>query len=277
MPTIRNTLTRAKAQLTQSDTASLDAQVLLCFVLNVERSYLFAHDDETLSPEQVNQFEALIKRRAGGEPIAYIVGKKGFYDIELTVTPDVLIPRPETELLLEDALRLMKATPDCTVADIGTGSGVLAITFAKHMPQSRVYAVDLSEQALAVATQNIQENYVSITTYHGNLAQPLIDHTINVDLLMANLPYIRTDEMATLAVSKHEPHMALDGGADGLDFIRELFVQLPEVCRDGAWILLEIGAEQGDALKALVREQFDVDCDILQDYAGLDRIGRFQL
>ncbi len=277
MLTIRKALNQAKIQLSNSDTVSLDAQVLLCYVLEVERVYLFAHDDEHLTSEQQIQFDALLQRRMTGEPIAYILGKQGFYDLEFIVTPDVLIPRPETELLLEDALRLMQEKPECIVADIGTGSGALAVTFAKHMPTSRVYATDISEPALAVATQNIEANQVLVTTFHGNLAQPLIDANIKVDVLMANLPYIRHNDMLKLAVSQHEPHMALDGGDDGLDLIRELFEQLPNVCKTGSWILLEIGAEQGDALQELVQTTFAVACDILQDYAGLDRIGRFQL
>jgi len=277
MPTIRETLTHAKSQLTQSDTAALDAQVLLCHVLDVDRAYLFAHDDEILTDVQATRFEALLKRRVNDEPIAYIIGKQGFYDLEFIVTPAVLIPRPETELLLEEALRLMANKTDCVVADIGTGSGALGVTFARHMPACTVYAVDLSTDALAITRQNIEANKVTVTTFQGNLAQPLIDNAIKVHLLMANLPYIRTDDMTQLAVSQHEPHMALDGGDDGLDLIRELFTQLPQVCHEGAWVLLEIGAEQGDALKALVRDQFDLPCDILQDYAGLDRIARFQL
>ncbi len=277
MPTIREALTHAKSQLTKSDTASLDTQVLMCFVLDVDRSHLFAHDDEMLTVEQNNHFDALIQRRIYGEPIAYILGKQGFYDLEFIVTPDVLIPRPETELLLEEAMRLMVDKPDCVVVDIGTGSGALAVTFAKHTPQSTVYGVDLSEKALQIAQKNIDTNNTTVTTFHGNLAQPLIDNHIKVDLVMANLPYIRHDEMPQLAVSKHEPHMALDGGGDGLDFIRDLLTQLPQICHQNAWILLEIGAEQGDSLKALVNEYLGVPCDILQDYAKLDRIGRFQL
>lgn len=277
MTTIRATLTDAKERLIHSDTAALDAQVLLCHVLQVERVHLFAHDDDILTTEQATQFDALLERRITGEPIAYILGKQGFYDLTFDVTPDVLIPRPETELLLEDALRLMADKPDCVAVDIGTGSGALAVTFQKHMPRSTVYAVDLSKGALAIANKNCHTNEVDVTLLHGNLAQPLIERGILAHLVMANLPYIRSDVMPELAVTQHEPHMALDGGTDGLDFIRELFDQLPAICHGGAWVLLEIGADQGDALQTLVREQFDLPCDILQDYAGLDRIGRFQM
>jgi release factor glutamine methyltransferase len=276
MPTIRQALTDAKLQIT-SDTPSLDAQVLLEYVLNIERVYLFAHDDDTLTDEQHDKFQEVVKRRVDGEPIPYIMGTKGFYDLEFAVTPAVLIPRPETELLLEDALRLMQDKPNCQVADIGTGSGALAVTFAKHSPQSHVYATDVSEPALAVATSNAHKNQADVQFMLGNLAQPLIDNNIKVACLMANLPYIPYDEMLMLAVSKHEPTLALDGGQDGLDLIRDLLKQVPEVCESGAFVLLEIGADQGDALKLLVQNILEVSCDILQDYAGLDRIGRFQV
>lgn len=277
MPTIREALTNAKKQFTDSDTPSLDAQVLLGHILGVDRAHLFAHDDETLTDDQNQQFQGVVKRRINGEPIAYITGTRGFYDLEFVVTPAVLIPRPETELLLEEAIRLMQDTPECVVADIGTGSGALAITFAKQLPQSHVYATDVSQSALDIATSNAHKNDAQVQFLLGDLAQPLIDHHIKVDCLMANLPYIRHDEMQELAVSQYEPHLALDGGDDGLDLIRDLLKQVPKVCNLGAIVLLEIGADQGDALKILVKKSLDVSCDILQDYAGLDRIGRFQV
>ena len=277
MPTIRQAMNNAKQKLFDSDTPSLDAQLLLTHIMGVERSYLFAHDDEILTQEHIDSFQTLVNRRADGEPIAYILGTKGFYDLEFTVTPAVLIPRPETELLLEEALRLMKDMPDCTVADIGTGSGALVVTFAKHMPQSRVYATDISESALMIAKRNADRNQVDVNFFKGNLAQPLIDNHIKVDLLMANLPYIHRDEVPELDVSRYEPQLALDGGEDGLDLIRELIGQIPMVCNSGASVLLEIGADQGYDLKTLVEDTLNVTCDILPDYAGLDRIGRFQV
>lgn len=276
MTTIREALTDASQQLKSSDTPRLDAQVLLEHVLQVNRAYLFAHDDDRLSLDHHAQFQDLIQRRAKGEPIAYIIGTRGFYDLEFDVTPDVLIPRPETELLLEEALRLMKDKPDATVLDVGTGSGALAVTYAVHMPHSEVYAIDISPSALQMAESNAKKNGAQVQFLQGSLAQPLIEHEVKVDLLMANLPYIRSDEMSSLAVSQHEPHLALDGGEDGLDLIRQLIQQIPSVCLHGANILLEIGAEQGHALQKLIYKSLNVECDILQDYAGLDRIGRFR-
>lgn len=278
MTTIRNMINHASQQFTESDTSRLDAHVLLGHILGVNRAYLLAHDDEILTDAQQQQIEAYIKRHAQGEPIAYILGTKGFYDLEFRVTPDVLIPRPETELLLEEALHLMRDNPTCYAADIGTGSGALAVTFSVHMPKSQVYAIDVSAAALTIAKSNADMNQASMQFFEGNLAQPLIDQHIKLDLLMANLPYIRRDEMSSLAVSQHEPHLALDGGDDGLDLIRDLLSQIPLVCNVGAMILLEIGAEQGKALQSLVADQLGVvNCDILKDYAGHDRLGRFQI
>ena len=219
----------------------------------------------------------MLQRRAVGEPLAYILGKRGFYDLELTVTPSVLVPRPETELLLEEALRLTEGASSATVADIGTGSGALALAFARHRPQCAVYATDISADALEVARQNAEAQAARVRFFRGDLAQPLIKRGIKVNLLMANLPYIASAELNRLAVSRWEPRTALDGGHDGLACIRQLLLQVPVLCRAGAWVLLEIGADQGAAVARFVRERLGVDCRILKDYAGLDRIARFQV
>ena len=277
MTTIRAALTAAAETLSSSDTPALDAQVLLAFALQAEPAHLFAHGDETLTDDSRRLYSSLVRRRAQGEPIAYIIGSKGFYDLEFMVTDDVLIPRPETELLLEEALRLMADQSDCIVADIGTGSGALAVTFAVHRPASQVYGLDISAAALKVARFNARRNGARVQCFQGHLGQALIDRQIKLDLLMANLPYIPTEAVHRLAVGQYEPHLALDGGADGLDCIGELLSQIPGLCHHGAYVLLEIGADQGEALASLVRDRLGVACDILQDYAGLDRIARFQV
>ncbi|MDE2819795.1 MAG: peptide chain release factor N(5)-glutamine methyltransferase [Chloroflexota bacterium] len=275
--TILAALRAAYRQLAGCESAQLDAQVLLAHALGAERVYLLANGDIELSGEQQRCFTELINRRAAGEPVAYIIGSKSFYDLELTVTPDVLIPRPETELLLEEALRLARLMPACHAADIGTGSGALALAFAKHMPGSRVYATDISHKALNIARENARRYGLCIEFLLGDLAQPLVERGLCVDLLMANLPYIATEELDSLAVSKYEPALALDGGGDGLACIRRVLGQLPQLCREGAWVLLEIGADQADKADRLVRETLNAPCDVLQDYAGLDRIVRFQI
>jgi release factor glutamine methyltransferase len=271
---IRQALNDAIQQLKSvSDSVSLDAQLLLAEALGKDRAYVLAHGDDELTPEQQTQFTTLIQRRAAGEPVAYILGRRAFYDREFAVAPGVLIPRPETELLLEAALQFASHLPECTAADIGTGSGALAVTFAAHQPKARVYAIDLSSQALEIARQNAAAYRVNITFFKGSLLNPLIEHGIKVDVLMANLPYIARDDLAQLAVSQYEPRLALDGGPDGLDLIRRLLRDLRLVCEPGALALLEIGADQGAAVLALAEELVKPQqAEILKDYAGLDRI-----
>ncbi len=281
MTTIAATLRAAYSQLPPCDSARLDAQVLLAYALETERVYLLARGEVELASEQRRRFTELINRRAAGEPVAYIIGSKPFYDLELTVTPEVLIPRPETELLLEEALRLTAEQSNCQAADIGTGSGALALTFVKHRLGSRVYATDISEKALNIARRNAARHGLCIELLPGDLAQPLIERGVCLDLVMANLPYIATDVLKALAVGEYEPALALDGGADGLACIRRILGQLPRICREGAWVLLEIGADQAESVCRLVVDAVAASLvatpDVLQDYAGLDRIVRFQL
>lgn len=274
---IRDVLQEAYKQLQHIPTSRLDAQILLCHVLGVDRPYLIAYDDRVLNSEEKSQFQTLIERRANGEPIAYIVGKKHFWDLEFVVTPAVLIPRPETEHLIEAALSWAKGKNNFSAADIGTGSGAIAVTIAKHT-KAKMFAVDVSEDALSIAQMNADKSDVEIQFYQGSLAQALIMECIKIDLLMANLPYIRSDEMPELAVSKHEPALALDGGDDGLDLVRELLLQVPDVCNPDALILLEIGMEQGQAVIDFANEHLILkNVSIIKDLAGLDRIVKIEL
>ena len=270
--TIRDAL-RAARQLIDL----LDAHVLLGDVLGVDRATLIANPEATLTPEQTERFARFMKRCAAGEPVAYILGRRAFYDRDFSVTPAVLIPRPETELLLERALEW---TGDrvLTAVDVGTGSGALAVTLAAKRPKIAVHAVDISPAALTVARQNAQRYQVKVTFYEGDLLKPLIARARRVDLVLANLPYIASDELPHLAVSHYEPRLALDGGADGLVLIRRLLAQVPQVVNAGALVLLEIGAGQGDAALTLVQQMLAPKrSELLLDYAGMDRIIQVQL
>ncbi len=271
-PAIRDALRAARQQID-----SLDAHVLLGEVLGVDRAYLIAHPETELTGEQAERFAQWVARCAAGEPVAYILGRRAFYDRDFMVTPDVLIPRPETELLLEQALAWTPRFPS-NVADVGTGSGALAVTFAAHRPQSHVYAIDISPKALEVASANAQRYNVGVTFYRGDLLMPLIERGIKLDVILANLPYIASDEVPQLAVSRYEPTLALDGGADGLALIRRLLDQIPQVAHPGTLILLEIGAGQGSAALALVQDKLSPQrAELILDYAGLDRIIRVEL
>lgn len=256
---------------------ALDAHVLLGAALGVDRAYLLAHPEAPLSPEQAERFTEFVSRCAAGEPVAYILGRRAFYDRDFTVTPDVLIPRPETELLLEQALAWAADRP-VVAADIGTGSGALAVTLAANRPQATVYAVDISWAALAVARGNAERHRAPVTFLEGDLLAPLLDRDVKLDLIMANLPYVPGNLLPSLPVSQYEPHLALDGGADGLDVIRRLLAQIPSAANPGALVLLEIGAGQGAAALELVEAALTPRrAELILDYAGLDRIIRAEL
>lgn len=270
---IADVLREAKTRLAGvSSSASLDAQILLMEVLAVNRAYVLAHPEHSLTPEQAESYQTLVTRRTQGEPIAYLLGRKPFYDRELIVSPAVLIPRPETELLLEWALDLSREHPAQTVVDVGTGSGALAVTFAAHRPQAAVYATDISAAALEIAQANALKEAVKVTFLQGDLLMPLIERDIQPTLVLANLPYIARDEIPTLEVSRYEPILALDGGADGLDLIRLLLMQVKAGCPAGARVLLEIGADQGTAVVVLAEALGYVEVELRKDYAGLDRM-----
>jgi release factor glutamine methyltransferase len=262
---IRDALQSAKQQLEAlSDSANLDAQILLQEVLEKDRAYLLAHPEDVLTDEQQAKFAAWVNRRSAGEPVAYIIGRRAFYDREIAVAPGVLIPRPETELLLEQALAWLKTRPDGVVVDVGTGSGALAVTLKANVPNAAVYATDISPQALMMARYNAFLHGVQVEFYEGNLLEPLLERGVHVNVVMANLPYIAKDELPTLEVSRYEPRLALDGGVDGLNLIR---------ANSGALVLLEIGADQGEAALELTQKALSPQSvEILKDYAGHDRI-----
>jgi release factor glutamine methyltransferase len=274
MTTIQAALQAARRLIQPaSESAALDAQVLLANVLDVDRAYLLAHPEQTLTSEQDARFTALVERCAAGEPLAYLVGRRGFYDRDLIVSPAVLVPRPETELLLERALAFAKNRPSLTAVDVGTGSGALAVTLSALCPQATVYATDVSPAALAVARQNAALHHANVIIYEGDLLSPLVERAVQLDLIMANLPYIPSAEVPTLAVSHYEPILALDGGADGLDLVRRLLTQAQSLINSQGLILLEIGAGQGAAASREAQAVFPkARIHVELDYADLDRI-----
>lgn len=277
--TIQDALQQAVELFEQSTTPRLDAQILLAHVLKKDRAYLVAYNDKDLSDEQQETFDRLVLRRAEGEPIAYILGKKAFYDIELTVSKDVLIPRPETEELVETAIKYAKADERIkSIADIGTGSGAIALALKKHLPQVTIHATDISKNALAIARMNAVMLDLDVKFREGNLAQPLIDAGIKVDMLLANLPYIPQDDLAQLNVAKFEPDLALNGGKQGLLLIKHLLRQVRDVCNDGAFVLLEIGYNQGEMVSQWAQMlAMPRRVRILTDLAGHDRIAEIRL
>ena len=261
--------------------ARLDAQLLLSFVLHIERPLLYAYPEREVTAEQAQQYLALIERRARGEPVDYLLGQSEFYGLDFLVDRRVLIPRPETELLVEAALATVRnrfaqgRVP--IVADIGTGSGAIPITLAVQEPRlPYLYATDISADALEVARLNSQRHHVEsrIRFLQGDLLAPLPEP---VDMLTANLPYVGTDEMDVLApdVYAYEPHLALFSGPRGLDLLERFFssAQRPGVLKENALLLLEIGYQQREPLTHLLHNIWPhASITFQKDYAGWARL-----
>ncbi len=275
MTTIADVLYTANQRLQEAgvDTAALDAELLLAHALQVDRTWVLAHENELLPSELIARFDELVARRAAREPLAYLTGQRWFFDFQLRVTPDVLVPRPETEELVERALHWLRAISHALVADVGTGSGAIALAVAKHAPSVHVYATDISVKALRVAHENAERLGLTsaITFLHGDLLTPLPQP---VDLILANLPYVAEVERAHLMpeVGEYEPPEALFSGPEGLDHIVRLLDQAPSYVRQGGCIILEIGDKQGAKVARMAQRQFPgAAVNIYRDLAGLER------
>ena len=283
MTTIHQALEQATLSLTQADqiNAGLDAQVLLSHTLRTERSFLYAYPEHVLTPEQEQHYQTLIERRSRGEPVAYLTGHKEFYGLDFLVDKRVLIPRPETELLVEAALSACRKMFDAgrtpIVADIGTGSGVIPVALAVCEPRlPYLYASDISTDALDVAYLNCLRHHVEdrVRLLHGDLLAPLPEP---IDILTANLPYIGTEELEELPldVSAYEPHLALFSGQLGLDLIHRFFHELQQSrkLKKGAIVLLEIGYRQHEVLTSILKEIWPhATLRFIKDFAGWNRV-----
>ena len=251
----------------------LDAEVLLAHVMRVDRLRLYLEPDKALTAAELVAFQKLIGERGAGRPVAYLIGQKEFMSLNFRVGPGVLVPRPETELLVEEALRLNPRV----VIDVGTGSGAIAVSIACLLPEVKVYAIDVSAEALSYARQNAAELGVAgkISFLQGDLLRALSGLRVQADCITANLPYIPTGDLDSLPldVRAYEPHQALFGGADGLDLYRALIPQAVEFLSPGGTLIMEIGPGQGAVLKEeLARDKAFTRTEVKDDYAGLERI-----
>ena len=247
---------------------------MLAHALDLTRTQLLAKPDGPLTPDQLARAHGDLERLANGEPLAYVVGHREFYDIDLLTDRRALIPRPETECLIEHALKLLADHPSPLIVDVGTGCGAIAVTLAKHLRRARVIAVDLSPEAIELARENARRIGVEARLEFrvGHLLAPV---TETPHLLAANLPYINDKDWPFLArtIRGHEPRMAFIGGPDGLDLVRSLLHDAPRLMLPGGAILLEIGAYQGDDVSEIARQNFpQARIGIKPDYAGLDRL-----
>jgi release factor glutamine methyltransferase len=263
------------------DSPRLDAELLLASSLGITRSQLHLRWHDIMTPVLVNAFSSNVYRRQQREPLAYILKRRAFYDTELEVDPSTLIPRPETELLAQEAIAWCqrRGEQQLWAADVGTGSGALAIALARHVPWLQVCAIDRSEAAVVVAERNVKryglQNRVRLSV--GDLLEGV---QCEFDVIVANLPYIPSARLAELApeVSRYEPQHALDGGESGIDIIARMCQQVPKCLKQPGLLLLEIDGGQGGRVKSLLSNVLPLaEVRVLQDYAGLERIVRAEL
>jgi release factor glutamine methyltransferase len=272
--TIKEAWAFGRDQLAQASfTPDVDSRLLLEYIMRVEHSYLIAHGDRKLTQSQEQAYRDLLARAERKEPIPYLTGKSSFYGFDLKVNSSVLIPRPETEELVERVMIWVDSRSGLTIIDVGTGSGVIAIAFSRNLPPSTLVATDISFPALQIARFNAEKNAGQLINFvQGDLLKPFVGM---IDLIVANLPYIADAEWTQVddGVKWYEPSVALSGGSDGLDLLRELLNQAAFKLRPGGAIFLEIGWQQGAAVRHLACKIFPhAEIEVITDLAGQVRI-----
>ncbi|MBQ9480274.1 MAG: peptide chain release factor N(5)-glutamine methyltransferase [Selenomonadaceae bacterium] len=276
--TIQNLLRRATEFLTQNgiDEARLDAEVLLAHVLRMRRLYLYVHLDLNLVEEDINIYKNLVHRRAAHVPVAQLIGLKEFMGLEFNITPDVLIPRPETEIMVQMSIEILGPIKDAiTVADIGTGSGSIAVSMLHYLDNVTADATDISKPAIAVARSNAEKFGVGnrLNLFEGNLTEPLVGRTY--DAILSNPPYIPTAVIDELQpeVSRYEPRLALDGGADGLKYYQRIIDGSVALLKPDGFLALEVGVDQSEPVRKMLEAngQFD-PINMIWDLIGIERI-----
>ena len=282
MPSLLSAITDRLASI--SDTPNLDASVLIAHIINKPRTWVMAHPELTLTVEQQDQMNESLTRLELGESFPYVLGHWEFFGMELNITPDVLIPRPETELLVEKAIAwLQESNVRRTVADVGTGSGAIAVSIAVNVPDAHILATDISRVALEVARDNARKHKVQtrIDFVQCDILPPHPDPLSteqHFDLICANLPYIPTETLHALPIYGREPTVALDGGGDGLDLFRKLMKIAPEWLAPNSLILLEIEATRGIQALNLACDMFSqAEIHLHQDLTGRDRLLEIRL
>ncbi len=250
----------------------VDAELLLLHVLNRGRAWLFLHEGDALGDADRVAFDALVARREAGEPVAYLTGQRGFWTLDLAVSPDTLIPRPETELLVELALERIPREAEARIADLGTGSGAIALAIASERPCARLIATDASEAALAIARKNAERNRIDNIEFRaGSWFAPLAGERF--DVIASNPPYIESDDPHLEAGDlRFEPATALASGADGLDDLRVIAAQAPSHLHQAGWLLVEHSWNQGPAVRALFEAAGFIEVRTARDLEGRDRV-----
>jgi len=257
------------------ESARQDAEWLLAAVLGLERFAPYLDSGAELDPEAAERYRALSSRRARREPLQYLLGHEDFHGLRLAVTRDVLIPRPETEGLVEWAVEALRDRPAAAIADVGTGSGAIACALARIRPDLRIVAVDRSLAALAVAARNVRRLGLAgqVSLLAGDLLEPLRSGSERLSMVIANLPYVPTASVGRLPaeVSRFEPPLALDGGSDGMSLTRRIITQAPRRLQSGGWLMLEIGEDQAGALASLMAAEGFAGIEARRDLTGVER------
>lgn len=272
---LQDALRHAEAQFRlgpHAERARLDAEALLLHLTGKNRAWLLTHGDEEFGGCTAARYGAMLERRLRGEPIQYITGEVEFYGLPFRVTPAVLIPRPETEHLVERAIGLSQELAEPRIVDVGTGSGAIAVAIAHALGSKRVTAIDLSEDALAVARGNAGRNGADVRFLQGDLLEPVADELF--DVVVSNPPYVPVSDAETLAVEvrEHEPHLALFAEDDGLSIYRRLIPQAFRALEAGGHVLLEIGFGQAEAVRGLLESGGFVDVRFVDDLQGIPRV-----
>ncbi|NOR19632.1 MAG: peptide chain release factor N(5)-glutamine methyltransferase [Xanthomonadales bacterium] len=268
---IKNLLVTAQHKLNGSSSARFDVEILMAHVLDSTRSFLYANPEFELPSRRRDHFVKLIKQRAQGEPIAYLTGNSEFWSLPLKVSPAVLIPRPETERLVEAALQKVPLKANWRIADLGTGSGAIALALASERKKCEILATDISNAAIKIARQNARElNITQVRFYQGSWTEPLKGQ---FHLIVSNPPYIdANDSHLGSGDLRYEPRQALTPGMDGLSAIREISQLVQPLLLDGGWLMFEHGWEQGSATRAILKDAGFSNIETLQDLAGHDRV-----
>lgn len=271
---LRELVERGSGQLAGvSDSPRLDAEVLLSHALDVNRAYLRAHPEQEIIGKPQLDYEQLLARRQAGEPVAHLTGKSEFWSLELAVTPDTLIPRPETEHLVEQVLELVPTDANWRIADLGTGSGAIAIAIAHERPQCQLIAFDLSVAALEVAEHNRKQLGLNNIEFRHSNWFSAVDENEQFTIITSNPPYIaEKDEHLERGDVRFDPRFALTAGVDGLDAIRLIVAAAPGHLVPGGWLLLEHGYDQGDAVATLFRQSGFTEVNTHKDLAGQPRL-----
>jgi release factor glutamine methyltransferase len=268
--TLREAIQIAAAKLQPSPTASKDAELLLLHTIGKDRAWLLTYPDATLDVTALKQYEEKIARRAKHEPIQYIIGEQEFYGLAFRVTPAVLIPRPETEHLVETALGRLPHDRPLRIADIGTGSGAIAVAIACHLPQACIAALDISPAALSIARENaIRHNVADRIDFRESDMLNAVQGE-RFDAIVSNPPYVSTNEELEPQVSDYEPATALYAGESGLDIYRRLIPQAHAALKPGGWLMMEIGQGQHHAIADLLEGWIDVS--FINDLQGIRRV-----